>query len=140
MASGVPPILGPPISWMIESAAALSAIVQKWDDFAIILIMLLVNTLLDFNLQEHRALNALKSQMTMATTMCRNGQFSRVTVRELAPGDVFKLTWLLFNTSSRWPTTGSLPSHPPRSSSRKSSSKVCALASDMAPSNQVTSK
>jgi len=32
-----------PIPWMIEIAALLSALVQKWEDFIIILIMLLVN-------------------------------------------------------------------------------------------------
>ena len=49
-----------PIPWMIEAAAILSAVVQKWDDFAIIAVMLLVNAGLDF-FQEHRALNALKA-------------------------------------------------------------------------------
>jgi H+-transporting ATPase len=49
-----------PIPWMIELAALLSAVVQKWDDFVIITIMLLVNAGLDF-FQEHRALNALKA-------------------------------------------------------------------------------
>ena len=49
-----------PIPWMIEAAAILSAVVQKWDDFAIITVMLLVNAGLDF-MQEHRALNALKA-------------------------------------------------------------------------------
>jgi len=45
-----------PIPWMIEVAALLSALVQKWEDFAIILVMLLVNAGLDL-MQEHRALN-----------------------------------------------------------------------------------
>lgn len=49
-----------PIPWMIEIAALLSAIVQKWEDFSIIMVMLLVNAFLDF-FQEHRALNALKA-------------------------------------------------------------------------------
>lgn len=49
-----------PIPWMIEAAALLSAIVQKREDFAIIMFMLLVNAFLDF-FQEHRALNALKA-------------------------------------------------------------------------------
>ena len=37
-----------PIPWMIEAAAILSAVVQKWEDFGIILVMLLVNAGLDF--------------------------------------------------------------------------------------------
>lgn len=38
-----------PIPWMIETAAILSAVVQKWDDFVIIAVMLLVNAGLDFS-------------------------------------------------------------------------------------------
>ena len=82
-----------PIPWMIEIAAALSAVVQKWDDFLIISVMLLVNALLDF-FQEHRALNALKalkSQMTRTVTVRRDGKFRHVPIRELVPGDVIKL-------------------------------------------------
>ena len=50
-----------PLWWAVFvflGAALLSALVQKWEDFVIILIMLLVNAGLDF-FQEHRALNAL---------------------------------------------------------------------------------
>jgi len=82
-----------PIPWMIEAAAALSAIVQKWDDFIIITVMLLVNALLDF-FQEHRALialKALKSQMTRTIVVRRDGKFVHLPVRELVPGDVIKL-------------------------------------------------
>ena len=49
-----------PIPWTIEIAALLSAVVQKWEDFSIILVMLLVNAGLDF-FQEHRALNAFNA-------------------------------------------------------------------------------
>jgi H+-transporting ATPase len=82
-----------PIPWMIESAAVLSAVVQKWEDFTIILIMLLVNAGLDF-LQEHRALNALKAlkqRLTKEVTVKRDGEFKRVPLRELVPGDIVKL-------------------------------------------------
>ena len=64
-----------PIPWMIEMAAGLSAMVQKWEDFAIILVMLLVNAGLDF-FQEHRALNALKTLkagMQHQVTVFRDG-------------------------------------------------------------------
>ncbi len=82
-----------PIPWMIEVAAVLSAIVQKWEDFFIILIMLLVNAGLDF-FQEHRALNALKAlkqRLARDTTVLRDGRFRRMPVRELVPGDIVKL-------------------------------------------------
>ncbi|MEJ2566379.1 MAG: plasma-membrane proton-efflux P-type ATPase [Gammaproteobacteria bacterium] len=82
-----------PIPWMIEVAALLSAIVQKWEDFIIITIMLLVNAGLDF-FQEHRALNALKAlkqRLTAEIIVLRNGAFKSVSARELVPGDVIRL-------------------------------------------------
>ena len=82
-----------PIPWMIEAAAILSAVVQKWDDFAIITVMLLVNAGLDF-LQEHRALNALKAlkaRLANEVVVLRDAAFKTVAARELVPGDIVKL-------------------------------------------------
>ena len=82
-----------PIPWMIEIAALLSALVQKWEDFIIIMVMLLVNAGLDF-FQEHRALNALKAlkaRIALEITVLRNGAFRKIAARELAPGDLIKL-------------------------------------------------
>jgi magnesium-transporting ATPase (P-type) len=78
---------------MIEAAALLSGIVQKWDDLVIILIMLLVNAGLDF-FQEHRALNALaalKAGLAKSVIALRDGAFTTILARELVPGDVVKL-------------------------------------------------
>jgi len=82
-----------PIPWMIEVAALLSAMVQKWEDFIIILIMLLVNAFLDF-IQEHRALNALKAlkqRLTNEVIVLRDSGFLTLPARELVPGDIIKL-------------------------------------------------
>ena len=82
-----------PIPWMIEVAAILSAVVQKWEDFIIITIMLLVNAGLDF-FQERRALNALKAlkqRMGAETIVFRDGVFKTIPARELVPGDVIRL-------------------------------------------------
>jgi H+-transporting ATPase len=82
-----------PIPWMIEMAAILSALVQKWEDFFIIAILLLVNAGLDF-FQEHRALNALKAlkqRLTAEIIVRRDGEFKTIPARELVPGDVVKL-------------------------------------------------
>jgi H+-transporting ATPase len=82
-----------PIPWMIEAAALLSALVQKWEDFAIILVMLLVNAGLDF-FQEHRALNALqalKAHLDKQVIVRRGGRFVTLSVRDLVPGDLIKL-------------------------------------------------
>ena len=82
-----------PIPWMIETAAVLSAMVRKWDDFSIIAILLLVNASLDF-FQEHRALNALKAlkqRMTAEIIVLHDGEFKTIPSRELVPGDIVKL-------------------------------------------------
>jgi len=82
-----------PIPWMIEAAAGLSALVGKWEDFAIILVMLLVNAGLDF-FQEHRALDALhalKARLANEAIVLRGGRFLAVAVRDLVPGDIVKL-------------------------------------------------
>jgi H+-transporting ATPase len=82
-----------PIPWMIELAAILSAAVQKWEDFIIIMVMLLVNAFLDF-FQEHRALNALealKKRLAKEVSVRRDGTFKKIPVRELVPGDIIKM-------------------------------------------------
>ncbi len=82
-----------PIPWMIEAAAFLSAVVRKWDDLGIILVMLLVNAALDF-FQEHRALNALKAlrqRLANEVIVLRDGDFKTIAARELVPGDIVKL-------------------------------------------------
>jgi H+-transporting ATPase len=82
-----------PIPWLIEIAAVLSILVQKWDDFAIILVMLLVNAGLDF-MQEHRARNALKAlegKLAGETIVLRDGDWHTLPARELVPGDMVRL-------------------------------------------------
>lgn len=82
-----------PIPWMIELAAILSAAVGKWEDFGIILTLLLVNVALDF-FQEHRALNALnalKASLAVQVRVLRGGGFNTVPLQELVPGDIVRL-------------------------------------------------
>lgn len=82
-----------PIPWMIEIAAILSALVQKWEDFGIIMVMLLVNGALDF-FQEHRALNALaalKQKLSLEVTVLRDGKYQIIPASQLVPGDILKL-------------------------------------------------
>ncbi len=82
-----------PIPWMIEVAMLLSALAGKWEDFSIILVMLLVNAGLDF-FQEHRALNALKAlkaRMARQVTVLRDGKYRVIPARELVPGDIVRL-------------------------------------------------
>ncbi|NPA11120.1 MAG: plasma-membrane proton-efflux P-type ATPase [Epsilonproteobacteria bacterium] len=82
-----------PIPWMIEVAAILSALVHRWEDFTIIMIMLIVNAFLDFY-QEHKALNAievLKSKLSKKALVLRDGKWREIEARELVPGDIIKI-------------------------------------------------
>ena len=82
-----------PIPWMIEAAAILSALVKKWEDFAIIMVMLLVNAILDFY-QESKALNAikaLKKSLASKALVMRDGKWQDVDAKEVVPDDIIKL-------------------------------------------------
>ncbi len=82
-----------PIPWMIEAAAVLSALVHKWEDFTIILIMLFVNAGVDL-WQEGRALSALKvlkEKLAKKAIVLRDGEWREVDARYLVPGDIVKL-------------------------------------------------
>ncbi|GBE36547.1 calcium-transporting ATPase 1 [bacterium BMS3Bbin07] len=82
-----------PIPWMIEVAAILSALVQKWEDFVIIMIMLFVNAGLDFY-QESKAISALKTlkeKLAKKAIVLRDGRFKETDAKYLVPGDVIKL-------------------------------------------------
>ncbi|WP_196891323.1 plasma-membrane proton-efflux P-type ATPase [Aureivirga marina] len=82
-----------PIPWMIEIAAILSAVAKKWDDFTIIVILLLVNVIIDFA-QEAKALSALKvlkNTLAKKALVKRNGKFVEIEAKFLVPGDIIKL-------------------------------------------------
>ena len=82
-----------PIPWMIEVAAILSASVQRWEDFVIIMIMLLVNAFVDFY-QESKALNAiavLKKKLALQAVALRDGRWRQIAAAELVPGDIIKI-------------------------------------------------
>ncbi len=82
-----------PIPWMIEAAAFLSALVGKWEDFTIIMILLFTNVFIDF-WQESKALSALqvlKEKLAKTALVLRDGHFRTVNARELVPGDIIKV-------------------------------------------------
>jgi H+-transporting ATPase len=79
-----------PIPWMIEIAAILSAVITHWDDFTIILLLLLTNAVVGF-FQERKAENAielLKKQLAPNARVCRDGTWQEIPARELVPGDL----------------------------------------------------
>ena len=82
-----------PIPWMIEIAAVLSALVRHWDDFAIILALLLFNAGIGF-WQEYKAANALealKRQLALKARVRRSGGWCDIEARSLVPGDIVRL-------------------------------------------------
>ncbi len=82
-----------PIPWLIEAAAVLSAILQRWEDFVIIVALLLTNVLIDF-LQERKAdsaIKALESKLQIKAKVLRNGKVIEIPARELVPGDIIIL-------------------------------------------------
>ncbi|MEN6611649.1 MAG: plasma-membrane proton-efflux P-type ATPase [Methanoregulaceae archaeon] len=79
-----------PIPWMIETAAILSAAISHWDDFAIILLLLMTNAVVGF-FQERKAENAielLKKQLAPNARVIRDGRWQEIPAREIVPGDI----------------------------------------------------
>ena len=82
-----------PIPWMIEVAAILSALAKRWEDFTIIMILLLVNAIVDFY-QESKALNAiavLKKKLARKALVLRDGHWIQIDAKEIVPGDIVKV-------------------------------------------------
>ncbi len=82
-----------PIPWMIEIAAALSAMIGHWADFSIIMVLLIYNAVSGF-WQERKAsdaLAALKAGMAPKARVLRDGQFSAIDAAEVVPGDVVRI-------------------------------------------------
>jgi H+-transporting ATPase len=79
-----------PIPWMIEVAAILSGVVRHWEDFTIIMVMLVLNAGVGF-WQEHKAdtaIEALKQKLALQARVLRDGQWKDIAARLLVPGDV----------------------------------------------------
>jgi H+-transporting ATPase len=82
-----------PIPWMIEAAVILSAVIQKWEDFSIIMVLLLMNAFVGF-FQESKADNAiemLKKRLALKAKVFRDGKWSQIESKDLVPGDVIRV-------------------------------------------------
>ena len=82
-----------PIPWMIEVAIVLSAVVQHWPDFFIILVLLAANAVVGF-WEKHQAGNAiaaLKAKLAINARVKRDGKWVNPPARELVPGDAIRL-------------------------------------------------
>jgi H+-transporting ATPase len=82
-----------PIPWMIEAAAILSAVVQHWPDFYIILVLLVANAGVGFweEYQAGNAIAALKAKLALQARVRRDGKWTSIAARELVPGDVIRM-------------------------------------------------
>ena len=82
-----------PIPWMIEAAMILAAVLQNWDDFGIILTLLIVNALVGFweEYQSGSAVAALRSHLAPRARVLRDGRWVVLPARELVPGDTIRL-------------------------------------------------
>lgn len=78
---------------MIEIAAILSAVVQHWPVFIIVLTLLLFNAAISIweNHKASNALAALKSQLVLSARALRDGKWQDVAARELVPGDIVRI-------------------------------------------------
>ncbi|MEC4675289.1 MAG: plasma-membrane proton-efflux P-type ATPase [Nitrospirota bacterium] len=82
-----------PIPGMIEVAALLSAVVHRWEDFTIIMVLLFTNAFIDL-WQESKALSALKvlkNKLAKQALVLRDGKFQTIDAMALVPGDIIKV-------------------------------------------------
>ncbi len=83
-----------PLVLILIFAAVVSAVVRAWVDTAIVLIIVIASALLSFT-QEYAASNAvekLRSQVTLKTTVLRNGKKQTIPAEAIVPGDIVLLS------------------------------------------------
>ena len=82
-----------PIPWMIEAAVVLSAIVQHWPDFFIILVLLFANAIIGYweESAAGNAIDALKARLAIKARVKRDGKWITPSASQLVPGDVIRL-------------------------------------------------
>ncbi|KAJ4462351.1 ion-transporting P-type ATPase [Paratrimastix pyriformis] len=81
-----------PLSILIEAAAILSLVLQDWVDFALITFLLFLNAIIGFT-EERSAGNAiaeLKKSLSSEATVMRDGEWKRMSTRNLVPGDLVR--------------------------------------------------
>ena len=79
-----------PIPWMIEAAVVLTTVMERWADFAVISVLLIMNGVVGF-WEEHQAGNAiaaLREQLAVKARVRRDGSWQTLEARVLVPGDL----------------------------------------------------
>jgi len=82
-----------PIPWMIEIAAILSALVQHWPDFWIIVGLLIFNAGIGFwqEFTAGNAVEALKKQLALKARVLRDGTWQEINSEQLVPEDIIRI-------------------------------------------------
>jgi plasma-membrane proton-efflux P-type ATPase len=82
-----------PISYLIEIACIIAAVVGDWIDFGIILALLFINAFIGFieEAKAESALDALRQTLALKTRCWRDGKLQEIDVIDLVPGDVIVL-------------------------------------------------
>ncbi len=82
-----------PIPWMIELAALLSGLLERWPDFILIFSLLLINALLGFfhEYQADNAIEALKNKLALKARVKRDGTWKDIEASSLVPGDIISV-------------------------------------------------
>ena len=94
-----------PLVYIILVAAGVSLAVREYNDFAIIMAVVVIDVILGF-IQEYQAqqtYTALKGLLKPTTTVVRDGERQEVEVWELVPGDV-----VLLNSGEHVPADGKI--------------------------------
>jgi Ca2+-transporting ATPase len=94
-----------PLVYIILVAAGVSLAVKEYNDFAIIMAVVIIDVILGF-IQEYQAqqtYTALKGLLKPTTTVIRDGERQEVEVWELVPGDV-----VLLNSGEHVPADGEI--------------------------------
>ncbi len=82
-----------PIPWMIEIAALLSVLVQHWEDFWIILSLLILNAVVGF-WEEKKAEDViafLQNKMAIRARVLRDGKWKVIPGKFVVPGDIVRI-------------------------------------------------
>ena len=94
-----------PLVYIILAAAGVSLAVREYGDFAIIMVVVVIDVILGFvqEYQAQRTYISLRGLLKPTTTVIRDGQRHEVLVSELVPGDL-----VLLNAGERVPGDGEL--------------------------------
>lgn len=82
-----------PIPWMIEIAAILSGAIKHWEDFWIILALLMLNAVVSFwqKQKANHAIELLKEKLALNARVLREKAWKEIKASELVPGDIIKI-------------------------------------------------